>query len=49
MFDIFKIIEYGDGTAAVQSQCAKDVVTFLKWCAEPEHDTRKLFAMKVCL
>ncbi|XP_015363323.1 PREDICTED: cytochrome c1, heme protein, mitochondrial-like [Diuraphis noxia] len=41
-----EIIEYGDGTPASQSQCAKDVVTFLKWCAEPEHDTRKLFAMK---
>jgi len=41
-----EIIEYEDGTPATQSQCAKDVVTFLKWCAEPEHDTRKLFAMK---
>ncbi len=35
-------IEYEDGTPATASQMAKDVVTFLSWAAEPEHDERKL-------
>lgn len=41
-----EIIEYEDGTPATQSQLAKDVATFLKWCGEPEHDTRKRWAIK---
>ncbi|KAJ9592845.1 hypothetical protein L9F63_015488 [Diploptera punctata] len=41
-------IEYADGTPASASQLAKDVSTFLKWAAEPEHDTRKLMLIK-CL
>ncbi|KAL1451798.1 hypothetical protein WDU94_006142 [Cyamophila willieti] len=41
-----EIIEYEDGTPATQAQLAKDVSTFLRWCAEPEHDTRKRFAIK---
>ncbi|XP_017301814.2 cytochrome c1, heme protein, mitochondrial [Diaphorina citri] len=41
-----EIIEYEDGTPATQSQLAKDVSTFLKWCGEPEHDTRKRMAIK---
>lgn len=41
-----EIIEYDDGTPATQSQLAMDVVTFLKWAAEPEHDQRKKMAMK---
>lgn len=40
-------IEYKDGTPATLSQQAKDVSTFLRWTAEPYHDTRKLYAMKV--
>jgi len=40
------IVEYDDGTPANISQMAKDVTTFLCWTAEPEHDERKLFAMK---
>ncbi|XP_063224661.1 cytochrome c1, heme protein, mitochondrial [Bacillus rossius redtenbacheri] len=36
-----EVIEYPDGTPATASQLAKDVSTFLKWCAEPEHDERK--------
>lgn len=36
-----EIIEYEDGTPATQSQLAKDVAIFLRWCAEPEHDERK--------
>lgn len=40
-------IEYADGTPATASQLAKDVSAFLKWSAEPEHDTRKLWTIKV--
>ncbi|XP_044734820.1 cytochrome c1, heme protein, mitochondrial isoform X2 [Chrysoperla carnea] len=29
------------------SQLAKDVAQFLKWTAEPEHDTRKLYLIKM--
>ncbi|CAN0439077.1 unnamed protein product, partial [Scytosiphon promiscuus] len=29
-------VEYPDGTEATVSQMAKDVTTFLAWCAEPE-------------
>ncbi|EGD80800.1 cytochrome c1 [Salpingoeca rosetta] len=42
-------IEYDDGTPATLSQMAKDVVTFLTWCAEPEHDDRKRFGMKAMI
>ncbi|XP_042910514.1 cytochrome c1, heme protein, mitochondrial isoform X2 [Parasteatoda tepidariorum] len=44
-----EIIEYSDGTPATLSQLAKDVCTFLKWAAEPEHDTRKRMFIKVAL
>ncbi|KAE9555454.1 hypothetical protein FO519_001309 [Halicephalobus sp. NKZ332] len=40
-------IEYKDGTSATQSQQAKDVATFMHWAAEPFHDTRKRWAMKI--
>lgn len=40
-------IEYEDGTPASASQLAKDVCTFLKWTAEPEHDERKRLWIKV--
>ncbi|WKX91551.1 hypothetical protein Q1695_009963 [Nippostrongylus brasiliensis] len=40
-------IEYKDGTPATQSQQAKDVATFMHWCAEPFHDTRKRWGLKV--
>lgn len=39
-------IEYSDGTPASASQLAKDVATFLKWSAEPEHDDRKRMLIK---
>uniref|UniRef100_A0A061R6U7 Ubiquinol-cytochrome c reductase cytochrome c1 subunit n=1 Tax=Tetraselmis sp. GSL018 TaxID=582737 RepID=A0A061R6U7_9CHLO len=39
-------VEYEDGTPATESQQAKDVVTFLAWAAEPEHDDRKLMGVK---
>jgi ubiquinol-cytochrome c reductase cytochrome c1 subunit len=42
-------IEYKDGTPATQSQQAKDVSTFMHWAAEPYHDTRKIYGMKVIL
>jgi len=47
VFVFIQVIEYSDGTPATASQLAKDVSTFLKWAAEPEHDTRKLMALKV--
>ncbi|KAG5892893.1 hypothetical protein JTB14_006211 [Gonioctena quinquepunctata] len=39
-------IEYTDGTPATASQLSKDVATFLKWTAEPEHDDRKKMLIK---
>ncbi|GIX86291.1 cytochrome c1, heme protein, mitochondrial [Caerostris darwini] len=44
-----EIIEYSDGTPATLSQLSKDVSTFLRWAAEPEHDTRKRMFIKVML
>jgi|ERR1712226_85848 len=41
-----EIIEYSDGTPATQSQLAKDVVTFLRWSAEPEFNDRKRMFIK---
>ncbi|CAL7941590.1 unnamed protein product [Xylocopa violacea] len=46
------MVEYDDGTLATESQMAKDVVEFLFWTANPEHDTRKVMMMKglgICL
>lgn len=40
-------IEYKDGTPATMSQQAKDVSAFMHWAAEPFHDTRKKWALKV--
>lgn len=44
-----QVIEYEDGTPATRSQLAKDVVTFLSWCAQPEMDKRKLWVIKVSM
>lgn len=44
------LVEYEDGTPATTSQMAKDVVTFLNWSSEPEHDERKrMGAQAMCL
>lgn len=40
-------IQYDDGTPPTASQLAKDVSTFLKWCAEPEFDERTRLWLKV--
>jgi len=42
-------IEYEDGTPPTASQLAKDVVTFLRWSAEPEHDDRKRMGIKMLM
>lgn len=44
-----EVLEYSDGTPATASQLAKDVATFLKWAAEPEHDDRKKMALKAIM
>ncbi|KAK7601016.1 hypothetical protein V9T40_008457 [Parthenolecanium corni] len=43
------IIEYEDGTPATRTQLAKDVITFLTWCGQPEYDKRQLWAIKANL
>ncbi|KZT09922.1 cytochrome c1, component of the mitochondrial respiratory chain [Laetiporus sulphureus 93-53] len=43
------VVEYDDGTPATTSQMAKDVVTFLNWAAEPEHDERKQIGLKAII
>lgn len=40
---------YITGTPATTSQMAKDVVTFLSWAAEPEHDERKKYGIKAVI
>lgn len=42
-----EVVEFPDGTPATQSQCAKDVISFLAWAASPEQDYRKTLAIKV--
>jgi len=42
-------IEYEDGTPATETQIAKDVVQFLAWCSNPEHDDRKKTGMKTLI
>jgi len=43
------LVEFEDGTPATASQMAKDVVTFLHWAAEPEHDERKKNGIKAVI
>jgi hypothetical protein len=37
------------GTPGTTSQYAKDVVTFLNWAAEPEHDERKKIGLQAVI
>ena len=41
--------QFSLGTPATTSQMAKDVVTFLNWAAEPEHDERKKIGLKAVI
>ena len=42
-------VDYDDGTINTLPQLAEDVVTFLKWSAEPELEVRKNMGIKVIL
>ena len=42
-------VDYDDGTENTLHQLAEDVVTFLKWSAEPELEVRKNMGIKVIL
>ena len=42
-------VDYDDGTDNTLPQLAADVVTFLKWSAEPELEVRKNMGIKVIL
>ena len=42
-------VDYDDGTENTLPQLAEDVVTFLKWSAEPELEERKSLGIKVIL
>ena len=42
-------VDYDDGTENTLPQLAEDVVTFLKWSAEPELEIRKNLGIKVIL
>ncbi|XP_061335078.1 cytochrome c1, heme protein, mitochondrial [Pezoporus flaviventris] len=44
-----EVLEYDDGTPATMSQIAKDICTFLRWAAEPEHDHRKRMGLKMLM
>ena len=42
-------VDYDDNTNNTLPQLAEDVVTFLKWSAEPELEERKSLGIKVIL
>ena len=42
-------VDYDDGTDTTAQQLSEDVVTFLKWAAEPELEVRKNLGIKVIL
>ena len=42
-------VDYDDGTDTNAKQLSEDVVTFLKWSAEPELEVRKNMGVKVIL
>ncbi|KAG2382708.1 hypothetical protein C9374_005288 [Naegleria lovaniensis] len=42
-------VEFDDGTPATVSQMAKDVTTYLAYCAKPDEEPRKKMGLKVLL
>lgn len=48
-FSVVRSNTVWSGTPATTSQMAKDVVTFLNWAAEPEHDERKKTGIKAVI
>ncbi|XP_078040278.1 cytochrome c1 [Augochlora pura] len=44
-----EVLEFEDGTPATASQVAKDIVSFLTWTSNPEHDDRQRLFIKAVI
>ncbi|KZV68974.1 hypothetical protein PENSPDRAFT_501048 [Peniophora sp. CONT] len=43
------LVGYENGSAATMTYMTKEVVTILRWVAEPEHDERKKAGIKAAI